>query len=70
MLMRHNLSLFVESVSCIISPSKFWTVIIFLHAHLQVVYYSFVKFHKHPISRLGGVALTRYNPPPPLSLNI
>ena len=32
----------------------------FLHAHLQVVYYKCVKFHKNPISRLGGVALTRY----------
>jgi hypothetical protein len=27
---------------------------------LQVVYYKCVKFHKNPISRLGGVALTRY----------
>ena len=25
-----------------------------------VVYYKCVKFHKNPISRLGGVALTRY----------
>jgi hypothetical protein len=32
---------------------------IFLHAHLQVAYYKCVKFHKNPISRLGGVALTR-----------
>jgi hypothetical protein len=31
---------------------------IFLHAHLQVVYYNCVKFHKNPISCLGGVALT------------
>jgi hypothetical protein len=31
-----------------------------LHAHLQVVYYKCVKFHKNPISGLGGVALTRY----------
>ena len=45
-----------------ISPSKFWTAIIFLHAHLQVVYYNCVKFHKNPISCLGGVALTRYMP--------
>jgi hypothetical protein len=37
-----------------------WTATIFLHAHLQVVYYKFVKFHKNPISGLGGVALTRY----------
>jgi hypothetical protein len=47
----------------IISPSKFWTATIFLHAHLQVVYYNCVKFHKNPISRLGGVALTRYTTP-------
>jgi hypothetical protein len=33
---------------------------IFLHAHVQVVYYKCVKFHKNLISRLGGVALTRY----------
>jgi hypothetical protein len=26
----------------------------------QVVYYKCVKFHKNPISRLGGVVLTRY----------
>jgi hypothetical protein len=36
------------------------TATIFLHAHLQVVYYKCVKFHKNPISGLGGVALTRY----------
>jgi hypothetical protein len=41
-------------------PSQFWTATIFLHAHLQVVYYKCVKFHKNPISRLGGVVLTRY----------
>ena len=29
-------------------------------ANLQVVYYKCVKFHKNPISRLGGVAFTRY----------
>jgi hypothetical protein len=51
---------FRESISWIISPFKFWTVTIFLHAHLQVVYYKCVKFHKNPISGLGGVALTRY----------
>jgi hypothetical protein len=44
----------------IISRFKFWTATIFLHAHLQVVYYKCVKFHKNPISGLGGVALTRY----------
>jgi hypothetical protein len=32
-------------------------------AHLQVVYYKCVTFHKNPISGLGGVALTRYMPP-------
>jgi hypothetical protein len=26
------------------------------------VYYKCVKFHKNPISHLGGVALTRYMP--------
>ena len=51
---------FRESICWIISPFKFWTTTIFLHAHLQVVYYKCVKFHKNPISRLGGVALTRY----------
>ena len=51
---------FRESISWIISPSKFQTATIFLHAHLQVVYYKCVKFHKNPISRLGWVALTRY----------
>jgi hypothetical protein len=39
-------------------------VTIFLHAYLQVVYYNCVKFHKNPISRLGGVVLTRYMTPP------
>ena len=33
---------------------------VFLHAHLQVVYYICLKLHKNPISRLGGVAVTRY----------
>ena len=51
---------FRESISWIISPFKFWTATIFLLAHLQVVYYKCVKFHKNPISRLGGVVLTRY----------
>jgi hypothetical protein len=27
---------------------------------MQIVYYKCVKFHKNPISGLGGVALTRY----------
>jgi hypothetical protein len=46
-------------------PFQFWTATIFRHAHLRVVYYNCVKFHKNPISRLGGVALTRYMPPYP-----
>jgi hypothetical protein len=54
---------FRESISGIISPFKFWTATIFLHAHLQVVYYDCAKFHKTPISRLEGVALTRYPTP-------
>ena len=61
---------FRESISWIISPSKFWTATIFLHAHLQVVYYKWVTFHKNPISRLGGVALTRYMPLPPFRESI
>jgi hypothetical protein len=36
------------------SPSKFLTGTIFLHAHLQAVYYNCVKFHLNPMSRLGG----------------
>ena len=52
---------FFESISWIISPSKFWKETILLHAHLQVVYYNCVKFYNNPTSRLGGVALTRYN---------
>jgi hypothetical protein len=47
----------------IISPSKFQTATVFLHAHLQGVYCNCVKFHKTPISRLGGVELTRYATP-------
>jgi hypothetical protein len=45
------------TVTCT-SPSKFLTGTIFLHAHLQAVYYSCVKFHLNPLSRLGGVVLT------------
>jgi hypothetical protein len=55
---------FRESISWIISPFRYWTATIFLHAHLQVVYYNCVNFHKTPISRLGGVALTRYTTSP------
>ena len=51
---------FRESISWIISPFKCWAATIFLHAYLQVVYYKCAKFHKNPITRLGGVALTRY----------
>ena len=40
------------------SPSKFLTETIFIHAHLQAVYYNCVKFHLNPMSRLGGVVLT------------
>jgi hypothetical protein len=32
---------------------------VFLHAHLQVVYYNCVKFHKNSISSLVGVLLTK-----------
>jgi hypothetical protein len=39
---------FRESISWIISPFKFWTATIFLHALLPVVYYKCVKFHKNP----------------------
>jgi hypothetical protein len=59
-LTRYMSPSFRESISWIISPFKFWTATIFLHEHLQVVYYKSVKFHKNPISRLEGVALTRY----------
>ena len=59
-LTRCMLPPFRESKSWIISPFIFWTATIFLHAHLQVVYYKCVKFHKNPMSRLGGFALTRY----------
>ena len=33
------------------SPSKFLTGTIFLHAHLQTVYYNYVKLHLNPMSR-------------------
>jgi hypothetical protein len=42
---------FHESISWIISTFKFWTATIFLHAHLQVVYYKCVKFHKNSYKR-------------------
>ena len=59
-LTRYMLPPFRESISWIISPFKFLTATIFLHAHLQLVYYKCGKFHKNPISGLGGVVLTRY----------
>ena len=62
-LTRYMPSFFRESTSWIIYPSKCWTATIFLHAHLQVVYYNCVKLHNNPISRLGGVGLTRYTTP-------
>ena len=69
-LTRYTTPPFRESISWIISPFKFWTATVFLHAHLQVVYYNCVKFHKTPISHLGGVALTRYTTPPPFRESI
>jgi hypothetical protein len=51
----------LKSYFMLTSPSKFLTGTIFLHAHLQAVYYNCVKFHKNPISCLG-VVLTRYMP--------
>jgi hypothetical protein len=54
----HNLQMCMREY-----PFEFWTATIFLHAHLQVVYYNCVQSHKTPISRLGGVTLTRYTTP-------
>jgi hypothetical protein len=45
------------------TPPKWLTATIYLHAQLQVVYYKCAKFHKNPISHLGGVVLTRYTTP-------
>jgi hypothetical protein len=50
--------LFHSGIGMLTSPSKFLTGTIFLHAHLQAVYYNCVKFHLNPMSRLGGVVLT------------
>jgi hypothetical protein len=50
--------LFHSGIVTLTSPSKVLTGTIFLHAHLQAVYYNCVKFHLNPMSRLGGVALT------------
>ena len=50
--------LFHSGIVMLTSPSKFLTGTIFLHAHLQAVYYNCVKFHLNSMSRLGGVVLT------------
>ena len=50
--------LFHSGIVMLTSPSKFLTGTIFLHAHLQAVYYNCVKFHLNPMSHLGGVVLT------------
>jgi hypothetical protein len=50
--------LFHSGIVTLTSPSKFLTGTIFLHAHLQAVYYNCVKFHLNPMSRLGEVVLT------------
>jgi hypothetical protein len=50
--------LFHSGIVTLTSPSKLLTGTIFLHAHLQAVYYNCVEFHLNPMSRLGGVALT------------
>jgi trehalose utilization protein len=50
--------------------TKSETATVFLHAHLQVVYYNCIKFHKNSISSLVGVALTRYMPPLFVKVNL
>jgi hypothetical protein len=40
--------LFHSGIVTLTSPSKFLTGTIFLHAHLQAVYYNCVKFHLNP----------------------
>jgi hypothetical protein len=52
--------LFHSGIVTLTSPSKFLTGTIFLHAHLQAVYYNCIKFHLNPMSRLGGVANSTY----------
>ena len=57
--MRRSIKiLFHSGIVTLTSPSKFLTGTIFLHAHLQAVYYNCVKLHLNPMSRLGGVAFT------------
>jgi hypothetical protein len=64
----HNLQMCMKEYRCCLKfrrgDNSTCLIPIFLHAHLQVVYYKCVKFHKNPISRLGRVALTRYTTPP------
>jgi hypothetical protein len=70
----HNLQMCMKEYRCFLKfrkgnnstytftkPSKFWTATIFLHAHLQVVYYKCVKFHINPISGLGEVKFRKGN---------
>ena len=57
--MKRSITIFFHSgIVTLTSPSKFLTGTIFLHVHLQAVYYNCAKFHLIPMSRLGGVALT------------
>jgi hypothetical protein len=49
--------LFHSGIVMLTSPSKCFTGTIFLHAHLQAVYYNCAKFHLNPMSRLRGVVL-------------
>ena len=57
--MKRSIKILLHSgIVMLTSPSKFLTGTIFLHAHLQVVYYNCVKFHLNPKGHLGGVALT------------
>ena len=53
-----KLELWVTSLSDTPRLQYYDVQTIFLHAHLQAVYYNCVKFHLNPMSRLGGVALT------------
>jgi hypothetical protein len=57
----HNLQMCMKEYRCCLKFRRGDnSTTIFLHAHLQVMYYKCAKFHKNPISGLGGVALTRY----------
>jgi hypothetical protein len=61
----HNLQMCMKEYGCCpkFKRGDNSTIPSYTSAHLQVVYYNCVKFHKTPISRLGGVALTRYTTP-------